>query len=194
MVALRTGGGGAGGLAGPRTSPGASGLPRCPKRRQWGHRNTGADGRQKFPASHRAVDPLIELSLCGRKLPQRAENVKPVRQPPPLACPLLSQAGMKITAVQRLARRCCESRRWAASRTGDGIPAPPGKAWAARNDALSRARIFRDKSSMPRRSISTSDPNSGVDRPSAHDLQIQAGRGVGHHTEVRLRARQAATR
>ena len=49
--------------------------------------------------------------------------------------------------------------------TGDGIPAPPEQAWAARNDALSRARIFRDEVFDASSIDFVSDPNSGVIDP-----------------------------
>ena len=49
--------------------------------------------------------------------------------------------------------------------TGDGVPAPPAKEWAARNDALKRAKVFRDgaRDSFDPASIDfATDLNKGV--------------------------------
>jgi hypothetical protein len=46
--------------------------------------------------------------------------------------------------------------------TGDGIPAPPEKEWAARNDALKRARIFRNARFDASSIDFAADPNQGV--------------------------------
>jgi hypothetical protein len=45
---------------------------------------------------------------------------------------------------------------------GDGIPAPPAKEWAARNDALTRAKVFRDDPLDPASIDFAADPNDGV--------------------------------
>ena len=45
---------------------------------------------------------------------------------------------------------------------GDGIPVPPAKEWAARNDALSRARVFRDEPFKPASIDFAADPNRDV--------------------------------
>jgi len=45
---------------------------------------------------------------------------------------------------------------------GDGVPQPPKKEWAARNDALTRARVFRDGSFDVRTVNLGADPNSGI--------------------------------
>jgi hypothetical protein len=45
---------------------------------------------------------------------------------------------------------------------GDGVPQPPEKEWAARNDALARARIFRQSSFDVRAVDLGADPNRGV--------------------------------
>lgn len=46
--------------------------------------------------------------------------------------------------------------------TGDGIPAPPEKEWQARNDALARARVFRETGFDASTIDFTIDPNGGV--------------------------------
>ena len=46
--------------------------------------------------------------------------------------------------------------------TGDGIPQPPEKEWAARNRALARARVFRDEAFDASKIDFVTDPNSGV--------------------------------
>lgn len=49
--------------------------------------------------------------------------------------------------------------------TGDGVPAPPAKEWAARTDALTRAKVFRDGARDRFDPVSidfASDANSGV--------------------------------
>ena len=72
---------------------------------------------------------------------------------------------MKITAVQRLARWLLRSPALGGIETGDGIPAPPEKEWAARNDALARARIFRDARFDASTVDFANDPNGGVIDP-----------------------------
>ena len=69
-------------------------------------------------------------------------------------------------------------------------PAPPAKEWAARNDALTRARVFRDEPFDAASIDFAVDPNSGVVDSTLTSLQIQAGRSQRHDAEVRLRARQ----
>jgi hypothetical protein len=49
--------------------------------------------------------------------------------------------------------------------TGDGLPKPPEKEWAARNRALARAKVFRDEAFDPSKINFTTDPNSGVVDP-----------------------------
>jgi hypothetical protein len=49
--------------------------------------------------------------------------------------------------------------------TGDGLPKPPEKEWAARNRAFVRAKVFRDEAFDPSRINFTADPNSGVVDP-----------------------------
>jgi hypothetical protein len=44
---------------------------------------------------------------------------------------------------------------------GDGVPQPPAKEWAARNDALGRARVFRDASIDVASADLAADPNRG---------------------------------
>ena len=48
---------------------------------------------------------------------------------------------------------------------GDGVPQPPAKEWAARNDALTRARIFRDEPFDAASIDFAADPNRGVVDP-----------------------------
>jgi hypothetical protein len=48
---------------------------------------------------------------------------------------------------------------------GDGMPEPPGKAWAARNDALARARVFRDAAFDASAMDFSIDPNRGIVNP-----------------------------
>jgi hypothetical protein len=48
---------------------------------------------------------------------------------------------------------------------GDGVPQPPAKEWAARNDALARARVFRDGSFNAASIDFAADPNRGVADP-----------------------------
>jgi hypothetical protein len=48
---------------------------------------------------------------------------------------------------------------------GDGIPTPPEKEWVARNDALKRARVFRDLRFDPSAVDFAADPNRGVIDP-----------------------------
>ena len=57
---------------------------------------------------------------------------------------------------------------------GDGVPQPPAKEWAARNDALTRARVFRDEPFDAASIDFAVDPNRGVVDPDAHELQVQA--------------------
>jgi len=45
---------------------------------------------------------------------------------------------------------------------GDGVPQPPAKEWAARNDALTRARVFRDEPFNAASIDFAADPNRGV--------------------------------
>ena len=45
---------------------------------------------------------------------------------------------------------------------GDGVPPPPAKEWAARNDALTRARVFRDEPFDAASIDFAVDPNRGV--------------------------------
>ena len=49
--------------------------------------------------------------------------------------------------------------------TGDGVPQPPAKEWAARKQALARARIFRDRTFDPSKIDFAADPNAGVVDP-----------------------------
>jgi hypothetical protein len=48
---------------------------------------------------------------------------------------------------------------------GDGVPQPPAKEWAARNDALSRAKVFRDATFDVKAIDFSVDPNRGVVDP-----------------------------
>lgn len=48
---------------------------------------------------------------------------------------------------------------------GDGVPPPPAKEWAARNDALTRARIFRDEPFNAASIDFSIDPNRGIADP-----------------------------
>jgi hypothetical protein len=48
---------------------------------------------------------------------------------------------------------------------GDGVPPPPAKEWAARNDALARARVFRNQSFNIASFDFAADPNRGVADP-----------------------------
>ena len=45
---------------------------------------------------------------------------------------------------------------------GDGVPQPPAKEWAARNDALTRATVFRDEPFNAASINFAADPNRGV--------------------------------
>jgi len=45
---------------------------------------------------------------------------------------------------------------------GDGVPQPPEKEWAARNDAFARARVFRDASFDAKSVNLGADPNHGI--------------------------------
>ena len=45
---------------------------------------------------------------------------------------------------------------------GDGVPQPPAKEWAKRNDLLSRAKVFRDEPFNARSIDFSADPNRGV--------------------------------
>ena len=45
---------------------------------------------------------------------------------------------------------------------GDGVPQPPAKEWAARNEALTRARIFRTDAFDARSIDFAVDPNREV--------------------------------
>ena len=58
--------------------------------------------------------------------------------------------------------------------TGDGLPKPPEKEWAARNRALARAKVLRDEPFNVSKIDFAADPNRGVVDPQAHGLQIQA--------------------
>ena len=49
--------------------------------------------------------------------------------------------------------------------TGDGVPPPPAEAWAARNDAMTRARVFRDERFDAASIDFAADPNRGVVDP-----------------------------
>ncbi len=49
--------------------------------------------------------------------------------------------------------------------TGDGVPQPPPKEWAVRNQALARAKIFRDHRFDPSTIDFAADPNTGVVDP-----------------------------
>lgn len=48
---------------------------------------------------------------------------------------------------------------------GDGVPQPPAEEWAARNEALSRARVFRDEPFNAATIDFAADPNQGVADP-----------------------------
>ena len=48
---------------------------------------------------------------------------------------------------------------------GDGVPQPPAKEWAARNDALSRAKVFREEPFSAAAIDFAADPNRGVVDP-----------------------------
>ena len=71
---------------------------------------------------------------------------------------------------------------------GDGVPQPTPKEWAARNDALSRAKVFRDEPFDAAIHRLRRRPQSRRRRTDTHELQIQAGRSQRHDAEVRLRA------
>ena len=45
---------------------------------------------------------------------------------------------------------------------GDGVPQPPAKEWAARNEALTRAKVFREGSFDAASINFATDPNRGV--------------------------------
>ena len=45
---------------------------------------------------------------------------------------------------------------------GDGVPQPPAKEWAARNDKLTRARVFRNEPVAPASFDFAANPNSGL--------------------------------
>jgi hypothetical protein len=45
---------------------------------------------------------------------------------------------------------------------GDGVPPPPAKEWAVRNDALTRAKVFRDDAFDAKSIDFAADPNRGV--------------------------------
>jgi hypothetical protein len=45
---------------------------------------------------------------------------------------------------------------------GDGVPQPPPKEWAARNAALSRAKVFREATFEPASIDFAADPNRGI--------------------------------
>ena len=45
---------------------------------------------------------------------------------------------------------------------GDGVPQPPAKEWAARNEALTRARVFRETSFNAASIDFAADPNRGI--------------------------------
>src|SRR5688500_12777936 len=48
---------------------------------------------------------------------------------------------------------------------GDGVPQPPAKQWAQRNEALTRAKIFRDARFDPASIDFAADPNRGIVDP-----------------------------
>ena len=48
---------------------------------------------------------------------------------------------------------------------GDGIPPPPPKEWAQRNEALARARVFREQRFDPSAIDFAADPNEGIVDP-----------------------------
>jgi hypothetical protein len=45
---------------------------------------------------------------------------------------------------------------------GDGLPKPPEQEWAARNEALTRAKVFRDEPFEASKIDLTADPNRGI--------------------------------
>src|SRR5688500_7817389 len=49
--------------------------------------------------------------------------------------------------------------------TGDGLPKPPEKEWAARNRALARAKVLRDEPFNVSKIDFGADPNRGVVDP-----------------------------
>jgi hypothetical protein len=49
--------------------------------------------------------------------------------------------------------------------TGDGLPKPAEKDWAARNKALARAKVFRDEPFEPSKIDFAADPNTGIVDP-----------------------------
>ena len=156
IVAFRTGGGGAAGFA-PRTSPGASGRPRWPKRHA-ARRNadTSADrkalryGHRVWCASCRNARAIVNSS--ARHAIER------------MARRLLLQSGMKRTLFS-VALVGIGVAALGGFENGDGVPQPPAEEWARRNDALARARIFRDEPFDAASIDFAADPNRGVVDP-----------------------------
>ena len=64
--------------------------------------------------------------------------------------------------------------------TGDGLPKPPEKEWAARNRALERARIFRSDASLASTPDVTADPNGAVVNPQLTVCRYEALQLVPH--------------
>ena len=71
---------------------------------------------------------------------------------------------------------------------GDGVPQPPPSEWSARNDALTRAQVFRDMTFDAATVDFTVDPNRAlVDAALAgHALKLRVLRTSRRHAEVHV--------
>ena len=81
-----------------------------------------------------------------------------------MARPLLLQSGMKRTLFS-VALVGIGVAALGGFENGDGVPQPPAEAWARRNDALTRARIFRAEPFDAASIDFAADPNHGVIDP-----------------------------
>ena len=63
--------------------------------------------------------------------------------------------------------------------TGDGLPKPTGEEWAARNDALARARVFRDAPFDASAIDFARNPNSGVIDPTLTSCKYKPDEASG---------------
>jgi hypothetical protein len=63
--------------------------------------------------------------------------------------------------------------------TGDGVPTPPAKEWAERNEALTRARIFRDEPFDAAAINFAANPNAGVVDSSLTSCKYKPGDVTG---------------